>query len=125
MQQIKIAVVTQDEVKISAHFGMAPNYRVFTIEAGKIVARETREKPHHKKHPQHGSHDHKHHNHANMLAPITDCQVLIAGGMGGPAFAKAQAAGLAVILTAGEIEAAIQAYLNGELHSDQGRVHIH
>jgi predicted Fe-Mo cluster-binding NifX family protein len=121
----KIAVVTQDEIKISAHFGMAPLYRVFTIEAGKIVARETRAKPHHERHPEHGSHEHKHHHHADMLAPVADCQVLIVAGMGSPAFAKAQASGLTIILTAGEIEAAIQAYLDGELQSDQRRIHIH
>jgi predicted Fe-Mo cluster-binding NifX family protein len=123
--QTKIAVVTKDELNVSAHFGMAPLYRVFTIEAGKIVNRETRAKPHHERHPEHGSHEHRQHNHTDMFAPIADCQAVIVAGMGGPAFAKAQALSLAVILTSGEIETTIQAYLDGDLQSDQTRIHIH
>jgi predicted Fe-Mo cluster-binding NifX family protein len=126
----KIAVVTQDNQKVSAHFGMAPFYRVFSIENGQIVGEETRQKPHHEQHPdQNASHQHEqghgpgHHN--EMFTPIADCQVLICGGMGTPAYAKAQAAGLEVILAGGEIRAAMQAYLCAELVSDPRRVHAH
>ena len=129
----KIAVVTKDEEKVSAHFGMAPLYRVFSVEAGQIVAVETREKPHHKKHPEHhhsqdhghGQHRHGRDHHDDMFAPIADCQVLICGGMGGGAHAKAQAASLEIVLTSGPIEAVVQAYLNGEISSDARRIHIH
>jgi len=125
----KIAVVTQDQHKVSAHFGMAPYYQVFSVEDGKITAEETRQKPHHERHPDHNSdhlgHDHGVGHHQNMFAPIADCQVLICGGMGSPAFAKAQAAGLEVILTGGEILASVQAYLDGKIVSDPRRVHAH
>ena len=125
----KIAVVTKDEQKVSAHFGMAPLYRVFSVEDGNITTIETREKPHHKRHPEH--HNHKHESpsrrdhHDDMFAPIADCQVLICGGMGGPAHAKAQTAGLKIILTGGQIESVVQAYLNSEINSDPNRIHIH
>ena len=125
----KIAVVTQDEQKVSAHFGMAPFYRVFSVDAGSITAAETREKPHHEHHPDHHNHDHEHHqgrdHHDDMFAPIADCQVLICGGMGSPAHAKAQAAGLEIVLAGGLIESVVQAYLNGEISSDPNRVHLH
>ncbi len=124
----KIAVVTQDNQAVSAHFGMAPFYRVFAIENGQMIGEETRQKPHHEQHPDHGSarqHKHGADQHDDMFAPIADCQVLICGGMGAPAYAKAQAAGLAVTLAGGEIRAAVQAYLAGELASDLRRVHTH
>lgn len=125
---LKIAAVTEDGERLSAHFGMAPYYKVFTIEAGEVVAEEMRPKPHHAHHPHHhGPHDHGHHDHrhADMFAPIADCQVLLCGGMGAPAYAKAQAAGLEVVLVGGTIAEALQAYLRGEAVSDPRRVHRH
>jgi len=124
----KIAVVTQDQQNISAHFGMAPFYQVFSVENGEITDEETRQKPHHERHPEHGSDHHHEHgpgHHQNMFAPVTDCQVLICGGMGSPAYAKAQAAGLDIVLTGGEIRATVQAYLDGKISSDERRVHKH
>ncbi len=45
--------------------------------------------------------------------------------MGTPALEKAQAAGLEVILTGGDILAGVQAYLAGQLTSDLRRIHRH
>lgn len=120
---VKIAAVTEDRKNLSAHFGMAPLYRVFSVEDGQVVAVEDRQKSHHEAHPEHTSHSH--HGHADMFAPIADCQVLLCGGMGAPAYQKAQSAGLQVVLTGGEIEAAVQAFLEGHLTSDMSRVHQH
>lgn len=142
---MKIAAVTDDGVKLSSHFGMASSYRVLTIEEGKIVADETIEKPHHKSHGSghggghdhdhehgeehhdhsHGEHGHKNHRGMKFFDPIKDCQVLISGGMGEPPYKRALSFGLEVMLTGGKIDAAVQAYLNGELVSDQRRVHQH
>jgi hypothetical protein len=41
---MKIAVITDDEQSISQHFGRAPYYLVVTIEDGKVVGRERRDK---------------------------------------------------------------------------------
>jgi predicted Fe-Mo cluster-binding NifX family protein len=41
---MKIAAVSDDGTTISAHFGRAPFYVVVTVEDGRIVARETRDK---------------------------------------------------------------------------------
>jgi predicted Fe-Mo cluster-binding NifX family protein len=121
----KIAVVTEDGQKVSSHFGMASLYKVFTIEGGKAIGEETREKPHHEQHPNHHTeYGHRHH-HADMFTPITDCQVLICGGMGEPAYRKALASGVEVYLTGGPIQTALRAYLNGEAPSDLRRIHRH
>jgi predicted Fe-Mo cluster-binding NifX family protein len=60
-----------------------------------------------------------------MLDPISDCQVLVAGGMGVPAWEKARQAGLEVILAGGAIEDAARAFARGELISDDRRLHQH
>ncbi len=119
----KIAAVTQDGLYLSSHFGMAPLYRVFTIEDGRIVAEEQRPKPHHGQHPQH--HHGSEQPHADMFAPIRDCRVLLCGGMGSPAYQKALEAGLEVVLTGGEIASAVQAYLQGRIDHDPRRIHHH
>ncbi|RME39883.1 MAG: dinitrogenase iron-molybdenum cofactor biosynthesis protein, partial [Thermoflexia bacterium] len=41
---MKIAAVSDDGVTISPHFGRAPFYVVVTVEEGRIVGREVREK---------------------------------------------------------------------------------
>ncbi len=61
-----------------------------------------------------------------MFAPIADCQVLIAGGMGQPAYDHAISAGLEVVMTGEKsISAALEAYRNGLLMSDPRRIHRH
>ena len=122
---IKIAAATENGETLSSHFGRAPQYLVYSVEAGEISSVDTRQKPHH---GEHAAHDHGQphahdHDHGDMFAPIQDCQVLLVGGMGQPAYQKALTAGLEVVLTGGAIEATVQAYLNGELASDLRRVH--
>ena len=41
---MKIAAVSDDGVTISQHFGRAPFYVVLTIEGGRVIAREKRDK---------------------------------------------------------------------------------
>ncbi len=124
---MKIAVVTEDGKRVSNHFGMAPWYRVFTIEAGQIVADEMRPKWHHESHShnhEHG-HGHGHGPHEEMFAPLADCQVVIAGGMGAGALRHLEARNLQLILAGGQVETVIEQYLRGELQSDPRRIHRH
>lgn len=142
----KIAFPTDDNKTISRHFGQAAQFLVLTVDDGRVVDRETRAKPAH-------SHDHDHdHDHAapdavalgsiGVSAPeqgrehgrghqamfdlLADCQVLVAGGMGQPAYDRATAVGLEVLLPGEkEIERALAAYLAGDLTSDMRRVHEH
>jgi predicted Fe-Mo cluster-binding NifX family protein len=123
---VKIAAVTENHHKLSSHFGRAPFYHVFEVENGTILTEEKRSKPYHGQQGEHDHQGHHHaHGHADLFAPIQDCRVLLCGGMGGPAYQKALAAGLEVVLTAGEIQSVLQAYLNGEVVSDMRRIHRH
>jgi predicted Fe-Mo cluster-binding NifX family protein len=121
----KIAVVTENGRQISSHFGMAPAYRVYSAEDSKVVAEEERLKPYHAHHPDHNGGHEGPGLHEDMFAPIHDCQVLICGGMGTPAYQKALAAGLEVVLAGGEMRAAVDAFLLGRLDSDSRRIHQH
>lgn len=125
---MRIAFPTDDGSTIHRHFGQATQYTVVEIQDGVEAGRALRNKTSH----QHGhSHDHNHghdhnqgHDHNSMFAPVADCQVLIAGGMGTPAYAAAEAAGLAVILTAERtIDNALQAYLAGALVNQPALAH--
>jgi len=122
MSRFCIAVVTDDGRTISTHFGRAKRFVVFTVEDGRIVAREERTKP--TVPPQH--------DHSpgaiggrvrRMVAAIPDCRVIIAGGMGRPAYHLLTEQGYQVYLTGGSIEEAVQAYLEGRLSSDMRRLH--
>ncbi len=125
---MKIAVVTDDGKTIHAHFGQAPYYEVLTVENNNIVGRERREKPSH----AHGG-DHDHHvmgggdTHATGMAKvIADCQVVLARGMGQPAYEALKAAGLEPILTdKATIDEAVNAYIRGELSHRTDRIHRH
>jgi predicted Fe-Mo cluster-binding NifX family protein len=124
---MKIAAITQDGKSISSHFGMADKYLIFEVQDGQIVSQNEVDKPHHAVHPDHEAQGSRHegHGHDDMFAPLRDCQVLLAGGMGGPAYQKALDTGLEVVLSGGQIKSALEAYLRGELHSDPLRVHKH
>lgn len=138
METIKIAVITEDGEKISSHFGMAPFYKVLTVQDGVVVETAMQDKPHHEHHPDHGDHGHARlqpigagadghgrDHHDDMFAPVRDCQVLLAGGMGEGAYRRARAAGLKVVFVGGLIEKAAAEYLAGTLVSDERRLHHH
>jgi predicted Fe-Mo cluster-binding NifX family protein len=107
---MKIAIVTDDGLSVSPHFGRARMYAIVTVESGLIVARELldRSTPHtrsagpHEDAPTTGAHGTDpvaHGKHLEMLAPIADCAAIIAGGMGKGAYDHASAAGIRPIVT--------------------------
>jgi predicted Fe-Mo cluster-binding NifX family protein len=127
---MKIAAVSEDGVTISQHFGRAPFYVVVTVEDGKIVSHETRDKMGHAQFAAepHQEHDHEgdlrghgfdpaaQNRHARMAAAIADCEVLLAGGMGAGAYESMKQANIRPIVTdVNNIEEAVQAYLSGNL----------
>ena len=126
---MKIAIVSDDHQTISAHFGRAQFYEVFTIDAGKVTARETLVRSNSQivavgggPEPE-GEHHHQH-DHNAMITPISDCQVLLAGGMGMGAHLSLKEHGIQPIITdTREIQAAVDAYLAGTLVDHTERLH--
>jgi predicted Fe-Mo cluster-binding NifX family protein len=134
---MKIAVVTEDGIAISQHFGRAPYYHVVTVEDGKIISHEKRDKAGHHTaggqscHEDHSCHDGKHGvdaasqaKHAGMLANILDCQVLIAGGMGYGAYESLESSGIQPFITDVEtIDEAVKLFLEGKLVNLMEKLH--
>jgi predicted Fe-Mo cluster-binding NifX family protein len=132
---MKIAVVSDDGVTISQHFGRAAHYVVVTVEGEKITALETRDKANHahlSNEPHATEHDPRGHGfdpaaqsrHARMLDPISDCQVLLARGMGAGAYNSIRAANIRAIITdVPMITDAVRAYLAGTLVDHTERLH--
>lgn len=121
---MKIAVATGDGTTISMHFGQAPQYVVVTVEDGKVAGREVRSKAFHHHGPEGHSHEHGDGPHAEMAAAISDCTVMLVGGMGRPAYASLKAKGIEPVITSvRDIDEAVQAYLDGKLDNLTERLH--
>ena len=116
---MKIAVVTDDHRTISAHFGRAAYYEIFTIDNGKVIEQHAVEKSHHPHEnagePRHAGNHHDH-DHNAMLDPILDCTVLITRGMGTGAYNALKGRSIEPIITdIEEILSAVNACLDGTI----------
>ncbi|MBA7530255.1 hypothetical protein ES705_22458 [subsurface metagenome] len=147
---MKIGAISDDETTISQHFGRAPLYVVVTVEAGKIVSKETRAKTGHHtfaarhptvvSHPNHTFIPHRHPDlvsgerhgydagsqvrHQSMAETISDCQVLLAGGMGWGAYENLKSRNIEPMVTDVEsIDEAVKLYLDGKLTNLMERLH--
>lgn len=131
---MKIAAITDDGVTISRHFGRASHYAVLTVEKGEIVKQEMRDKLGHREfagRETHGDESGRHgygpssqDRHARMVEAIADCEVLLCGGMGWGAYEAMKGHGIKPIVTdIAEIDAAVQAYLDGRIKDLTERLH--
>lgn len=138
---MKIAVVTDDGRTLSGHFGRAESFMVVTVKEGKVVDRELRKKLNSRHverelHPEnthahsgpgecehHDSGHHRHNHHAEVIALISDCDIVLSAGMGPRIYEDLEKAGIKPVLTkASEVEEAIRAYLEGRLEEQPGLV---
>jgi predicted Fe-Mo cluster-binding NifX family protein len=132
---MKIAAISEDGITISQHFGRAPLYVVVKVEDGKIVNKETRSKAGHHSFAahenaflapgeRHGYDIGSQAKHTAMAETITDCQVLIAGGMGWGAYESLKSRGIEAVVTNVEnIEEAVRLYVEGKLPNLMERLH--
>lgn len=133
-EKINIAAVTDDGVTISQHFGRAKFYEVISVEKGKVVKRERREKPgHHNfaheshRHHQgeeHGFDEHSHNKHVSMVEAIKDCQILLARGMGSGAYHSMLQLNIKPMVTdITNIDEAVQAVINNTIVDHTEKLH--
>ena len=131
---MKIAVATDDGKTISAHFGRASHYLVVTIEQGKIVSRELRDKfshPHfagdahvHESGQPHGFDPASQDRHTQMTQSTHDCEAMLCRGMGMGAYESLRSLNIRPILTDfAEVDIAITAYVNGSIVDHTERLH--
>ena len=131
---MKIAVITDDERTLSQHFGRAAYYMVVTIEDGKIVSRERRDKLGHA-HFADGAHTEEagqphgfgpqaHNRHLQMAEAIADCEALLCGGMGRGAYESMKARNIKPVVTDIRlIDEAALAYAQGTIVDLVERLH--
>jgi len=132
---MKIAAISEDGTTISQHFGRAPLYVVLTVEDGRIVNKETRDKAGHHTFAahhdtpvapgeRHGYDEGSQAKHRSMAEAIPDCQVLLAGGMGWGVYESLKSYNIEPIVTDVEnIDEAVQLYLAGGLRNLMERLH--
>jgi predicted Fe-Mo cluster-binding NifX family protein len=108
---------------------------VLTVENGKVVNKEKRDKAGHHtfaagQHPEtapgerHGYDAGAQSRHTAMAQGIADCQVLIAGGMGWGAYESLKSRGIETVVTDVEnIEEAAKLYFEGKLPNLMERLH--
>lgn len=129
---MKVAIATDEGRVVSQHFGRATQYAVITVENGRIVAKELRAKD-----SNHGSGGHAHDaapagdsrspehtgpeaqaRHSSMLASISDCACVVAGGIGWGARDQMTAMGITpIVTTLASVEDAARACATGEIEN--------
>jgi predicted Fe-Mo cluster-binding NifX family protein len=117
----KVALATQDGIKVGAHFGSAKEFRVFTIDAGEVVGEESRLNTapcsHHEGGETGGCWD-------LIESLLFDVKVIISSGMGENAYVGILRRDILPLVTEEvPIEEALQAYLRGELRENRDLLH--
>jgi predicted Fe-Mo cluster-binding NifX family protein len=130
---INIAIVTDDGITISQHFGRAKYYEVLFVENGKVIKRERRnklghhnfaEEEHHQSGNQHGIDEASHNKHISMAEAIKDCQILLARGMGNGAYQSMLQLNIKPIVTdISNIDEAVLAVISGTIVDHTEKLH--
>lgn len=132
---MKIAVVSDDKSSISQHFGRAKYYVIYQTKNSKILNREIRTKlVHHNNDGQPGfSAEHEcdhgygkgaHIRHWGMIEIISDCQAMIAGGMGWGAYESLKKRDIDTVITdVKDMDKAVELYITGKLPNLMQRLH--
>ena len=139
---MRIAAITDDGETISQHFGRARQYMVVTVEAGKIVDRELRDKLGHAhfkdEHHDHvheeghgGGHGHGHgfgaeadNRHGRMAEAIADCEAVLCRGMGRGAYENMKTRNIRPVVTdIADITEAVMAYVGGQIVDHVDKLH--
>jgi predicted DNA-binding protein (UPF0251 family)/predicted Fe-Mo cluster-binding NifX family protein len=118
----KIAIPTDDGRTVSAHFGRAPRFMVFTVKKGSVTGREERAKPYHGQPSQAVRGDLAFHE--ALVEPILDCAAVLTGGIGWGASESLRAKGLRPVLTdIRDIDEAVGRFIAGTLSEQPGKEH--
>lgn len=128
---MKIAVATIDGSSFSQHFGQSRGFMVFETEGTEIIHREFRTN-HHTPHAQglcnhDGQAHHGTHSHANILELLSDCKVVLCGGMGAGAVNALRSRGIEPAILSGvhSTDEAVTAYLSGTAVPLSGACNCH
>ena len=132
---MKIAAITDDGQTISQHFGRAAHYLVATVEDGKVIDRQMRDKPGrsrfvaqlheigHSGQP-YGGNTAFQNEHYQWTESIADCEALLCGGMERSVYESMKVRGIRPIVTdIAEIDEAVITYVRGEITDHAENLH--
>jgi predicted Fe-Mo cluster-binding NifX family protein len=131
---MKLAFAADDGRTVSTHFGDARHYSVVTIEQGKIVRRDMRDKLGHnhfagEEHAHEPGHPHsfdpaKQGRHMQMVESIRDCEAMLYRDMGMGAYESLRYLNIHPNLTKiADVDKAVAAHINGNLTDHAKRLH--
>lgn len=124
---MKIAVPSNDRINLSMHFGRSNGFLIFEANGREIINEEYRENTvtghaqglH--QHHDHGSHGEPQHSHEGIIGAFTDCETVIAGGMGQRLYTDLLSAGKKVFITREEnARQAVSLFLKDKLDNNPG-----
>ncbi len=112
---MKVAIAATEDKKVSAHFGHAEQFLIYSVEGEKVEFMEARENPKRRT----GGHFHE-----TILSILKDVDTVIAGGMGRGAYSNLIAEDKKVVVTSLEdVEEAVRKLAEGKLEHEAERVH--
>jgi predicted Fe-Mo cluster-binding NifX family protein len=122
---MKIAVATIDGISLSQHFGQSKGFVVFDYEGSTMRSREFRtnsDTPHnqgicnHEASKSQGAHDHR-----SIFDLLSDCGVVLCGGMGAGAAQSMLSNGIKPVIMPGvrSTDDAVADYINGKIPAAQ------
>jgi predicted Fe-Mo cluster-binding NifX family protein len=115
----KVAFATRNGQTITQHFGRLKAFVVAEIKDGVVTNRtQVARSEYADKANGHG------HNHDALLEPVSNCETLIAGGMGFPMAEHVKSSGLNLVLTSvRDIDSALTQLMAGTLQHEPGLAH--
>ncbi|MBD3409193.1 MAG: iron-molybdenum cofactor biosynthesis protein [Ignavibacteriales bacterium] len=114
---MRIAIASDDGIKIAGHFGRARGFVYADVEDGEVKNREFKANDI-TGHAQGHTHGHAHgqHSHAPIIAALEGVDAVISRGMGRRIYDDLMAAGKRALITEEvEVDNAVAAYVKGDL----------
>ena len=118
----KIAIATDDQLRVTGHLGRCRAFMVYEINDNKIMKKELRENvfTHHRM-----GHAHQHHgesgghNHNHLIEGLKDCKFLISSGGGWRVVEDLKQHNITTVFSDVElIDDAVNMFIKGELEND-------
>lgn len=119
---MKIAIASDDEIKIASHLGRTNGFVIVDLEDGKVKDREYRKNDFtgHKRGMKGSSHEPG--RHGPILVALKDCDVIISHGMGRRLVSDLEVAGIETYLTEEEdVAKAINLFAEDKLDNNPER----
>jgi len=115
---MKVAIASDDKIKISNHFGRALGFVIFELKDNKIINQEYRENKG-KNQGKCGTCDH-----AAMIRNIKDCQVVISYGMGKKIYEDLSKNKISAVVTEEkDVKNAINKFISSTLKNRTDKLH--